>query len=132
LLVGNKVDRDSSIDVVEDLFNKYGKKTLGDLASQVENLSDVPVELKEKLKHFKNERNWLAHKSWSDTLPYANSFPPTKLNEFLLRIIKIGDDSLELAKLFADILDERVKKYGVSSEALRMKTEEIYTRWLAG
>ena len=132
LLIGNKVERDSSIDMVEDLFNKYGKRTLGDLASQVESLSDVPDEIKERLRHFKNERNWLAHKSWADTLPYANSFPPTELNSYLTRINKIGDDALELNDLFKEILDERVKRFGVSKKYLEKKTQEIYTRWLAG
>jgi len=132
MLVGTKVERDAAQTVIDDIFQKYGELTLGQLAAEVKNLPDVPSELQEKLRLVKIERNWLVHQSWSDTLPHANSASPVELTKYLNRIRSLGQDALEVNKLFSKILHERVKKAGVSEEYLRDKTAEIYSRWLAG
>ena len=132
LLVGIKLDRKADSRLIDKMFNDYGELTFGQLANQIDKLSDVPQELKSKLKVLKKERNWLAHRSWSDTLPHVNSTPPDILLQYIQRIDSIGDNALQLSKQFADILDDRVKKAGVSKEYLSKKAEEIYRRWLAG
>jgi hypothetical protein len=132
LLIGIKIDNNSNENVVEEIFKKYGELTLGQLANQIQNISDIPLVLKQRLSQLKRERNWLAHKSWSDILPHANSYPPNKLNDYLEKIIKINDEALSLNKLFADVLDERIIKSGVKKEFLERKTKEIYMRWLKG
>jgi len=132
LLIGIKIDYNSDKNVVEEIFRKYGELTLGQLVNQVDNISDIPLDIKRRLKLLKRERNWLVHKSWSEILPHANTYPPEKLNFFLKRILKIHDEALALNKLFADILDERVIRSGVPKESLVKKTKEIYKRWLAG
>jgi hypothetical protein len=132
VLIGAKLHRNEKLDVVEEMFNKYGELTLGQLVIQVQNLVDVPAQVKQKLELFKKERNWLAHKSWLDTVPYANSTPPTELLDYLDRINRIHDDALGLSRLFSEILEQRVRKAGVSKEYLDRKTQELYSRWLAG
>jgi hypothetical protein len=132
LIIGHKVGRDADKDLVEKLYAEHGDFTLGRLIKGLESVLDIPLEIKSKLKLFKDERNWLAHKSWSEILPYANSNPPNKLYDYLGRIIKIGDDALALSKLLADILDERTIKAGLTKEFLEKETQRIYSRWLAG
>lgn len=131
LLVGNKFRRDEKINVVEKMFKKYGELTLGQLTNQINTLTDVPTELKDKLNILKKERNWLVHKSWSDIFTYTNSSPPTELINYLNRIENIHDDALQINKAFSVVLDQRVKKAGVTEEYLEEKTKEIYSRWLA-
>lgn len=132
ILIGIKLDRDADPKAVDELFNKYGELTMGQLVSQIQNISDVPTEVKKRLKTLKNERNWLAHKSWSDTLPHSNALMPTKLSAYFIRIIRIGDEALELNKMLSEVMDERVQKAGVTKEYIDIKTKEIYSRWLAG
>jgi hypothetical protein len=132
LLVGSKFDRGEKLNVVEQMFKKYGELTLGQLAKQIENLPDVSADLKQRLRLLKKERNWLVHKSWSDTFTYANSYPPTELDNYVNRIGKIHDEALQINKSFSVVLEERVRKAGVSVEYLDKKAEEIYSRWIAG
>ena len=132
LIIGHKLGRDASEDLIVKLYAEEGELTFGRLIKKLESVSDIPNELKSKLKIFKDERNWLAHKSWVDTLQHANSIPANKLLSYLDRIIKIGDDALSLNKLLADILEDRVMEAGVSKEDLDKETQRIYTRWLAG
>jgi hypothetical protein len=132
LLVGNRFDRNEKLNVVEQLLKKHGELTLGQLARQIETLPDVSSELKEKLKLLKVERNWLVHRSWSDSFTHANSFPPTELENYLKRVHEIHDEALKINKLFSRVLEERVRRAGVSGDYLDKKTKEIYSRWLAG
>ncbi len=132
LIIGFKLERGADQDTVEKIYSEVGELTLGRLIKQLESVSDIPDEIKSRLKILKDERNWLAHKSRSDTLQHANLIPANKLLNYLDRIIKIGDDALSLNKLLADILEDRVMKAGVSQEYLDKETQRIYTRWLAG
>lgn len=132
LLIGIKIDSNSEENVVEEIFKKYGELTLGQLANQIEKVPDVPLDLKQRLTLLKRERNWLAHKSWSDILPHANTYPPKLLNNYLERIVKINDEALSLNNSFADVLDERIIRSGVKKEYLERKTKEIYMRWMKG
>ncbi|HOJ06245.1 MAG: hypothetical protein HND40_14705 [Ignavibacteriota bacterium] len=125
LLIGIKIDNNSHNNIVEEIFKKYGELTLGQLANQIENISDIPLVLKQRLSQLKRERNWLAHKSWSDILPHANSYPPNKLTDYLERIIKINDEALSLNKSFENVIDERIIKSGVKKESLEKKQRKF-------
>jgi hypothetical protein len=132
VVIGHKTERNSPKDLVEKIFGQTQELTLGQLAKQLEGCGDIPVDLMSRLKKFKPERNWLAHKSWLDTLPYANSASTKVLDEFLIRIELIGTEALQLNKAFGDVLEERVLRAGVSKEYLQREASEIYRRWLAG
>lgn len=132
IIIGFKAKEYTNSKFFENLFEDYNKLTFGRLVNNVKSIEDIPDQIKERLMKLVDERNWLAHKSWAEILPYANSDPPTKLYKFLIRLNNIHDDALSLNKILIEIVEERVKKMGVSTKYLEDKTREIYSRWLKG
>ena len=132
ILIGNKLQRDSPPEIVEAMYLKFQKMTLGSLTKEVSALTDIPEGMKERLRKLTIERNWLAHRSWADILPHANSQSTEILYKFLDRINNAADEALALHKEFEKIVEQRVINSGVTKEFIDKTTEEIYSRWLAG
>jgi hypothetical protein len=130
LLIGPKLSRDSDSKIVEDLFKKTGNLTFGQLVSQLSAAEDFPPLILEDLKVLKGERNWLAHRSWKESLPFANQYPPSNLDEIIRRVMTIADEALRLNKLCAEVLEQRTIKSGVSKEELDRIASDLYRKWI--
>jgi hypothetical protein len=48
------------------------------------------------------------------------------------KILRIGDEALDLNKQFADLLEQKMIAAGVSKSFLDRETQKLLTKWFAG
>jgi hypothetical protein len=129
IILGFRARRDDPTKA-EEQFAVLEKFTLGRLVSDIEAYTDAPDKLKKKLRAFLPKRNWLVHKSWSDHfehLPVSE-----RLAVYSDKILRIGDEALDLNKQFADLLEQKMIAAGVSKSFLDRETQKLLTKWFAG
>ena len=130
IVLGYKISRDSEPAEAEKKFTIFSGFTLGRLISDIEKNTDVPDKLKNKLSAFRDKRNWLVHRSWSDHfehLPVSE-----RLAVYSDRILRTADEALDLNRQFADILENKLLAAGVSKSFLDRETNRLLNKWFVG
>jgi hypothetical protein len=128
IVLGFKARRDDPTKG-EKQFATFNKFTLGRLILDIEKNTDAPDKLKKKLSDFLHKRNWLVHKSWSDHfehLPVSE-----RLSVYSDRVLRIGEEALEINKQFADLLEQKMVALGVSKSFLDRETQKLLAKWFA-
>lgn len=110
----HKIDLDMSVNKITNLYNKYGKFTIGQLFKEVKECEKLPDELEQRINNFIKERNWLVHNIRKEN--ESDLFFESKFNLLLQRINILADEALFLAKLFQEKSEEYILRNKIMSE----------------
>jgi len=111
----------------EAVFEKTRKRTMGQLLDQLKSKDPVPDQLLKRLDHFVEHRNWLAHRSRSESRKQV--YQPAKNQELLARLDWIATEALTLMKLFMEELVAHLESHGFSREQIDKQTAETMKQW---
>ncbi len=115
------------LEAFEHLATKEGKRTLGQLIKELRKHSDLPTDLDDRISAFVDERNWIAHRIFKES--HSDLHSETKASILLQRIEDLGDEALEVAKIFSDATRDWVVASGVSTERLARLERETLGQW---
>jgi len=114
----------------EAVFEKTRRKTLGQLLEQLKSQDPVPSQLIDRLDHFVDHRNWLAHRSRSESRKQV--YQPGRNQELIARLDWIAAEALALMKLFLEELVVHMESHGFSSVEIDKRAAEIMKQWQNG
>lgn len=114
----------------ESALEKTRRKTLGQLLGELKSNEPIPRELVERLDQFVEHRNWLAHRSRTDSrkLVYQSS----RNSELFHKLDWIAAEALALMKLFAEELIVHLESHGLSREEIDKRAMLLMQQWENG
>ena len=130
LVLVYKLEPDIAREEAESVLERTRRKTLGQLLGQLKSQGPINTELIERLDRFVEHRNWLAHRSRSESRRqvYQNS----RNHEILSRLDWIASEALALMKLFAEGLLTHLESHGLSREEIDKRAAETMQQWQNG
>ena len=128
LALVHKLEPKMAREEAENIFDKCGKMTLGQLFREIESEEELPEELHNRIHNFIKERNWLVHKCRKEN--QANLYNSEKFPFTLKRIEKVAEESLLLSKYFDKKAEEYLLNNGImTKEELDHNTQVILDSW---
>lgn len=121
-----KVRGSVSPDKAEAILSKHRRNTLGTSLKIARASSVFSAELQARLDGFKEERDWLVHRS-----VHQNShdlYLDDKRYDLILRIQNFSEEALALQKLIAKELEDFVVSQGVSRKQIMEMARENLTK----
>ncbi len=109
------------------LLDKAMKNTFGKTIQQMTEAGLLTAELQEEFKKLLKERNWLVHKSRSESRSAIHS--AASMQRVIDRIDSIADGVLVLLRKIGALSDSHVKKHGACEEFIARKANEILEHW---
>ena len=92
------------------------KKTFGQLLSALRKHDLVPDGFDERLERYRNERNWLVHRFYSEN--YEDIFSRTRASQLVERIRDVHAEASDLFKAFDTLNDEWFDASGLPRQVL--------------
>ena len=111
----------------EAAFEKTRKKTLGQLLVELRGQQDVPKDLAERLDNFVEHRNWLAHRSRSESR--REVYQPQRRPLLYKRLDWIADEALSLSKDLCAALENHLHTHGITNEQIEANAAKIMRSW---
>jgi hypothetical protein len=122
-----RIKRGESPELAEAAFESVKKLTFGNLLADIRKQSDSPPSLVDRLVLLVKERNWLAHRCYSENQGALSS--PKRLAALMNRCESIAQEALSLSKEFANLLENFVIVSGVSREELDAHAAKLIASW---
>lgn len=117
------------VDAGNDLVEKAKKRTFGATIHQIAKAGLLSSELEVRFTNLLSERNWLVHRSRSDSRSAIHGDIAMQL--LVARIDKMAEESLALLREIGALSVAYVKKYGVTQEHVNKEAEELLEQWHA-
>ena len=105
------------------------KKTFGATIHRISKAGLLSPEIESRFTNLLSERNWLVHRSRADSRSAIHS--DLKMQQLLVRIDKMADESSSLLRKIVTLCEAHVKKYGVTEEYIDKKAKELLEQWHA-
>ena len=123
------ITRFQAEDLAYDYLNKQLKKTLGQLLNEFPSKSCkyLNKDTETRLKEFKDERNWLAHRIAQENPGLI--FHSSQLKDIFLKLENLKIEAQSLVKLFESFVYKWFEESGYSKAELQEKMEEIFKGW---
>jgi uncharacterized protein YutE (UPF0331/DUF86 family) len=115
------------LDAGNALIEKAQKKTFGATVSRFSKAGLLPPDLEGRFKHLLAERNWLVHRSRTDSRNVAHH--DAAAMKLVDRLDAIAEESLALSKEIAELTERFVKKHGVTEEYIRKTAKHLLEEW---
>jgi hypothetical protein len=123
-----RVQRGVSPVEAETAFNSVRRLTLGNLLADIRNQPDAPAPLVRRLVGLLKERNWLAHKCFSENQGVIHS--TKRLAALMDRCEGMANEALSLNKEFASLLEAAVLANGVRKEEIDSQATKLIASWI--
>ncbi|MEY4527945.1 MAG: hypothetical protein RL768_1664 [Nitrospirota bacterium] len=117
------------LDAGNVLEEKAKKKTFGETVHQLTKSGLLNSKLEPRFTSLLSERNWLVHRSRTDSRSAIHSDPD--MQRLLVRLDGMAEESLSLLREIGALSEAHVKKYGVSEEYINEKANELLEQWHA-
>jgi hypothetical protein len=130
LVMVHKLEPGVAREEAESVLEKTRKKTLGQLLGQLKSQDPVPNQLIERLDHFVEHRNWLAHRSRTESRSLV--YQPSRNQELFSRLDWVAAEALALMKLFAEELVVHLESHGFSREEIDKRAAKLMQQWENG
>jgi hypothetical protein len=114
----------------ESVLERTRKKSLGQLIAQLKSQDPISNQLVERLDNFVEHRNWLAHRSRSNSR--SQVYQPGRSQELFSRLDWIAAEALTLMKLLLEELLVHLESHGVSREEIDRRAAETMRQWQNG
>ncbi|MGK7894881.1 MAG: hypothetical protein AB4372_15005 [Xenococcus sp. (in: cyanobacteria)] len=109
------------------LEQKAKKKTFGATIHKLVKAGLLTEDLEFRFKKLLSERNWLVHSSRASSRSSIHT--DSHMVTLLQRLEKISNEALSLMTHVGTLMEEYVKKCGVSEEYIEKKSNEILEQW---
>lgn len=109
------------------IYRKDLTLSFGETIRQMTKAGLLDTELQEEFKNLLKDRNWLVHKSRSESRSAIHN--NASMQRVINRIDSIADAALVLLRKMGNLSDAHVKKHGVSEEFIAEKANEILEHW---
>ena len=110
-----------------DLLKTPKKNTFGRTIQNIRKKGLLSLELERRFLNLLSERNWLVHKSRSESRDAVHS--DTAMQRLISRIDSMADESLALLKEIGALSIAYVKEHGVNEEYVYKKAESLLNQW---
>jgi hypothetical protein len=111
------------------LMEKAKNKTFGATIHQIAKGGLLSPELENRFIKLLSNRNWLVHRSRSDSRSAINS--DLEMQQLVVRLDNMAAESLSLLREIGALSEAYVKKHGVTEEYINEKTKELLEQWHA-
>lgn len=109
------------------LEEKAKKKTFGATIHQMTKTGLLNSKLEIRFTNLLLERNWLVHKSRSDSRSAIHS--NQEMQKLLARLNKMADESLSILREIGTLVKSHVKKHGVPEEYIKGQAKKLLEQW---
>jgi hypothetical protein len=103
------------------------RKTFGATIREMTKADLLSVELETRLTRLLSERNWLVHKSRTTNRSAVHN--DGSMQQLLLRLGSIADESDTLLHEFGALAERHVKQRGVSAQYIQAKADALLEQW---
>jgi len=111
------------------LDEKAKKKTFGATIHQIAKAGLLNSELESRFTNLLLERNWLVHRSRTDSRSAIHS--DLEMQRLVVRLDEMAEESLSLLREIGVLSEAHVKKHGVTEEYINEKAKELLEQWHA-
>jgi hypothetical protein len=126
VLVGQS-KKGMGLDAGNALLDKAIKNTFGATIRQMSNAGLLSADLQREFGNLLKNRNWLVHKSRSQSRSAIHN--EAAMQQVMKRLDAIADEALVLLRKIGALTDDHVKKHGVTEEYIAKKANEILEQW---
>lgn len=111
----------------ESVLSKYSKKTLGSLLAVAKAKPAFPASMASAIEAFKEERNWLVHRSRG--LQRLALHSDVELEAFVERVDRVGDEGLRLQKEVTELMLRHLQILGFARDRIEAEAQGIFASW---
>lgn len=117
----------ASLDEAEQVLKNVRKQMLGRLLRRVREVIHFDDSFEPFINRFLDERNWLIHRSWR--MSHGILLKPNEYRTLRIRVRRVGDEALELNRLFAGLIESWARERGVDEQRVKDLEEEFLNVW---
>lgn len=111
----------------ESVLSRYSKKTLGSLLAVAKGKPAFPASTATAIEAFKEERNWLVHKSRELQRLALHSY--VELAAFIERVDRVGDEGLRLQKEITELMLRHLQILGFARDRIEAEAQATFASW---
>ncbi|MBL0889381.1 MAG: hypothetical protein IBJ19_02105 [Gemmatimonadaceae bacterium] len=111
----------------ESVLSRYSKKTLGSLLVVAKGKPAFPASTASAVEAFKEERNWLVHRSRG--LQRLALHSDVELEAFVERVGRVGDEGLRLQEEITELMLRHLQSLGFARDRIEAEAQGIFAGW---
>ncbi len=113
----SRVHLNASFEDAEAMLEKHLSQAMGHLVNAIEKTAPLPNDLMEKVKAFKDKRNWLVHDFDQEATRYLSR--GERIPEYIAAMDSVSADALELIQRLDGVGNELVQGTGTQPRVRR-------------